>query len=137
MTMPPCFPLINLQFFSNLESEINGAVSAEELQSLINRVFGEISVLESTLTSQLAFLGPIEALLTSPASNPGAIVTWITTLITDFLTPILKPVIVMTAQLAELPIQIAALTAAIESVAASKFPAISITIPPISIGCSL
>ena len=136
MALPQCFPLINTDLFANLSLQINAAETPEALQNLVNEAFQQLSLIESTLTSQLAFLGPVDALITPPGANPTAIVTWITSLINDFLTPMLKPLITMAAQLAALPAEIALLTAAIES-AALKFPGVTITIPPVTIGCTL
>ena len=137
MSLPACFPLVNTSIFSNIELEISASETPEALQTLVNKVFNELSIIESTLTSQLAFLDPINALVTPPGANLSEIVTWISSLITDFITPMIKPLVTMAAQLAALPAYITEITAAIESAAAAKFPGISITIPPITIGCSL
>lgn len=133
--MTACFTLLNDDYFNNLILQINSAVTPDELQSIVNQAFADIQTLESTITSQLAYLEPISALLTAPGANLTAIVTWITTFITTVLTPIYKPYITMTAQLISLATQIAKLTAAIESAQASlsiNFPNISINIPAIN-----
>jgi len=133
--MAACFQLLNVDYFNNLISEINSAMTPEQLQEIVNSAFNDISTLESTMTGQLALLAPINALLTIPATNPAAIVTWITSLITDVLTPMYQPYITMTAQIAALIVQIAELTAAIESAQLSlstNFPDISIDIPAIN-----
>jgi hypothetical protein len=135
MSLPPCFTLLNAAFFENYILQIGNCDTAAELQSLTNAVMAELSLLESTLTSQISFLAPIEALLTAPESNPAAIVTWITSFITDFLTPFLKPYVIMAEQLAAIPVEIALLVAAIEAAAARL--GVSITIPSVTIGCTL
>lgn len=150
MTLPSCFSLIKTDFFANIVAEINnisasipaGATNEEladigaQLQSLIDSAYADISMLESNITSQLAFLGPIEALLEIPAANPTAIVTWITSFITDFLTPYIKPYLIYAEQLTAITAQVEAIAAAIEA-AQLNLPGISITIPSITIGCTL
>lgn len=132
--LPPCFDLLNLDYFINLTLQIENTEIEADLQALVTTVFADLSVLESTITSQLAFLGPINALLTVPGANFSDIITWITGVI-GLLTRMYQPFITMTAQLPALTIQIAALTAAIEAQAALK--GFTITIPTISIVCEL
>jgi hypothetical protein len=150
-SLPKCFNLLNDDYFNNLISSLtavgdaippNASLAelqaiAADLQSTVDSVYGDISLLESTITSQIALLGPIAALLTAPGANPTAIVTWITSFITDFLTPYVIPFTTYASQLTALGVQVAALTAAIENLAATKLPGITITIPPIVIGCTL
>lgn len=134
MSLPSCFALLNLGTFENLVSQIGEMQTEAELQALANQIMAQISLLESTITSQLAFLGPWEVLLTAPSANLGAIVTYINNLITA-LTQTLKPYIILAEQLAALPAEVAAITAALEA-AASRLN-ITITIPVPSIGCTL
>ena len=129
--MASCFTLLNTQYFNDIISQINNVEDAVSLQNLVNTVYADISLLESTMTGQLDLLAPIGALLTPP-TNPAAVITWIENLITGVLTPMYKPYLTQVAQLAALPAEIAAMTAAIESVAESKFPTITITIPSIN-----
>jgi hypothetical protein len=91
-------------------------------------------LVESTLTSQIQFLGLLTAFLTPPGANLSEIVTWITGLI-KFLEQMYLPYVNAAAQLAALPAQISAITAALEAAAARLD--VSITIPPVTIGCSL
>lgn len=135
MTLPSCFSLLNADYFSNIQTNIGACKTGAELQALVNDVFASISLLESTITSQIAFLGPIEALLTPPTSSLGSIVTWITSFITDYLTPMLKPYAIYASQLTALAAEVTTLTAAITAAAANL--GVSITIPPITIGCTL
>jgi len=149
--LPSCFSLLNLDYFNNILAQINALSAsippnatlaeltaiAAELQSTIDSIYSDISLLESTITSQIALLGPIVALLTAPAANPAAIVTWLTSFITDFLTPYVKPYVTYAAQLTALNAQVAILTAAFEELASTKLPGFTITIPPITIGCTL
>jgi len=132
--LPACFPLINANYFNNIETQIGVVVSAAELQALTNRVMAELSLLESTLTSQLSFLAPINALLTAPAANLGAIVAWITNMIV-VLEEMYKPYVNIVAELAALPAIIAALVAAIE--AAALRLNVTITIPSVGVICTL
>ena len=148
--LPSCFSLLNLDYFNNILAQINalsGSIPpnatlaeltaiAAELQSTIDDIYADISLLESTITSQIALLGPLVALLTAP-TNLGEIVTWLSSFVTDFLTPYLKPYETYAAQLIALNAQVAILTAAIEELASTKLPGITITIPPITIGCTL
>jgi hypothetical protein len=135
MSLPPCFTLLNSAYFENLILQIGVCNTQAELQALTDQIMADISLLESTITSQLSFLEPVEALLVAPEANLTAIVTWISGFINDFLTPYLKPYVNMAAQLAALPVEVAALTAAIENAAARLN--VSIIIPPITIGCTL
>lgn len=132
--MTACFPLLNSQYFDNLVLSVNAAQTEAELQALVNTVYADLSLIESTITSQLAFLAPINALLTVPGANFGDIITWITGVI-GVLTQMYAPFITMTAQLAALPADIASLSAAIASAAASK--GFTITIPSVSVVCEL
>src|SRR5471030_549328 len=91
MSLPKCFDLLNIKFFDNISVHVEARETIEELQALVDTVFTDISMLESTLTSQIPLLEPLNALLTIPAVNPAAMVAWITTFINDFLNPILKP----------------------------------------------
>ena len=115
-------------------NQINGTSSEAELQALVTQAFAQISLLESTLTSQLGFLEPLEALI-SPPTSPTEVITWVTNFITNFLEPLIKPVLNVPLQLAAIATEVAEVTAAIEAVASLK--GFSITIPPITIGCSL
>lgn len=136
MSLPSCFGILNAQFFANITLQIQACETAEELQALIDQVYADISMLESNITSQLAFLGELEVLLISPA-DLGAIVTWLQNFITSFLTPYLKPLITMAAQMAQLASDVAQIEAVINEVKDLKFPGIDIPIPTIAIGCSL
>lgn len=131
--MADCFPLINTAFFTNLIPSINAAATEEELQALVNKYSADLSQLEGTLTSQLAFMAPLLAVLTPP-TDLGELVTWAGKIITVF-TNMYKPFVVMTAQLAALPAEIATLTAAVEAAAEGK--GFHIDIPPIAPSCTL
>ena len=136
-TLPPCFPILNLEYFTNIQDQISAfeVADAAAFQDLVNEVFGQLSLLESTIQSQITFLEPINLLLTPPGIDPSAIVTWITSFINDVLTPLVKPYITATEQLAALAIAIENLTISIE--AAEIRLGISIEIPTISISCTL
>jgi hypothetical protein len=134
MSLPSCFDLLNADFFSGYNTQISSVTNQAELQALADRIMADLSLVESTLTSQMSFLTPLLALLTPPGANLAQIVTWITGLIT-FLQEMYKPYANAVAQIAALPAEIATLTAAIEA-AASRL-GVSITIPPVTIGCTL
>lgn len=136
MPLPTCFSLLNLAWFENITVQFNNVQTATELQDLVNSAYAEISLLESNIVSQEALLNPVLALLTAP-TDLAEVLTWIPNFITSFLTPYLNPSITMPLQIAEIAAQVADLTAAINAVAALKFPGITITIPPITIGCTL
>jgi hypothetical protein len=136
MGMPSCFPNLNLQWFLNVQASISGAGTAEELQQIISTAFADIAPLNSTIESQLAYLAPIEALLTAPL-NPAEVITWVSNFITGFLGPYYAPQIQLTAQLASIITQIAALTALAEEVASAKFPGITINFPSVAPFCSI
>lgn len=139
MSLPPCSPAFSTAYFSNIIAQINALGSsnyseASELQSLINQVFGDLSVLQSTMTSQLAVLEPLLALVSAPA-NPAEVITWIGNFITGFLTPYIIPYTTLTSQLGILTSEVASLTSAIEAVASGK--GWSITIPAVTNVCEL
>jgi hypothetical protein len=130
MSVPQGSTPFNTEYFTSATNRINAAKSCVELQALVTDVFGSLASVQAAITAQLAAVEPILALLTPPASNPGAIVTWLESFITDFLTPYTKPAVTCAAQLALLTAQIAALTSAITS-AQAKFTSCSITVPAI------
>jgi hypothetical protein len=119
---------INVAYFTALTDQVNAATSCAQLQAAVNSAFPAILAAQAAATAQLALITPMLALLTAPASNPGAIVTWITSLIENYLTPQLVPAVTLASQLTETIAAIASLTSAIES-AAAKFESCSITIP--------
>lgn len=132
--LPNCFGILNEAHFANLVLSINAAASAEELQALINAAFADISMLQSTLESQITFLGPLAAVLTPPGADPGKIVTWITSLIA-VLEQMYKPFLTYAEQLIALAAAVATLSAAIA--AAASLNGFSITIPSIEVSCTL
>jgi len=136
MSLPKCFDILNLDYFINIQFQMENVQSAHQLQDLVNEVYGQISLLESTLQSQLDSISAMASLIIDP-TDLGEILSWISNFINSFLKPIINPTIVIPAQLAALAAQIADLTAAIEAINAAKFPDITITIPTISITCEL
>jgi hypothetical protein len=134
MSLPKCFDLLNTAYFTNLAARIEGAGSETELQTVVNDMIADLSMLESTITSQIALLEPINALLSAPA-NPTQVITWIGNFITGFLTPYVAPYVNLASQLTAIGTQVATLTSTIESVAAAK--GWSVTVPSITIGCTL
>lgn len=118
---------INAAYFESLKESINACSSCEELQAIVNSSMGPLAVLQTEITTQLAKMQALLALLTPPGANLTAIVTWITNLINGFLRPLTLPAITYELQLAELSIQVAELTEAIND-AKSRFPNCSISI---------
>jgi hypothetical protein len=121
---------LNASYFAALTAQINAASSCAELQAITNTLIAGLNAYLSTITSQTATLAPILALLTPP-DNPTAVITWVEDYISLYLTPMLAPYATYVTQLAELTIQIATLTAAIES-AEARFNACTITIPAVT-----
>lgn len=119
---------LNAEYFANLITQINRCASCAELQTLAAEVITVLNAQLTAITAANAEFAALQALLTAPAANPTAIVTWITSLITDYLGPQLAAYAKLTAQVAALTTQIATLTSAITS-AASNFENCSISIP--------
>jgi hypothetical protein len=136
MSLPKCFDILNDGYFDALSLRIHAAGSPVELQALVNEAYAQLSLLQSTIESQIAALGPIEALLISPTDLPG-LITWAQNLITSFLGPYFAAYAKLLAQVTALATKVADLEADITAVAALKFPEVEITIPGISIGCRL
>jgi trimeric autotransporter adhesin len=121
---------LNASYFAALTAQINAASSCAELQAITNTLIAGLNAYLATITSQTATLAPVLALLTPP-DNPTAVITWVEDYISLYLTPMLAPYATYITQLAELAIQIASLTAAIES-AEARFSACTITIPAVT-----
>lgn len=136
MPLPACSSILNLAYFENLASQISAVGTAEELQALVNRNYAQLGQLEGNMASQIALLTPLVALATPP-SSPTEVITWIGDFITGFLTPYIKPLTTFTDQLVAIDAQVVTLDALIASVAASKFPDVVITIPPVVPSCAL
>jgi len=121
---------LNTTYFSNLTNSINGAQSCAELQALVTEAFASVGSVKSAITSELATVEPMLALLTINPADLPSVITFIQTLVTAYLTPILKPAVTYAAQLTALAAQITALMAAITS-AEARFTSCSISIPSI------
>lgn len=135
--MAKCFPEFNTDFFVNIQVRFNAVQTADELQTLIDEVFAQLSYLKSTIYSQMSYLEPIEDLLTAPSANLTKIVSWISDFITNFLEPIYKPYTIYAAQDVELIAQVAELTTLINTIASEKFPDVTFTIPSVSASCEI
>jgi hypothetical protein len=126
LDFPLCFPTLNTQWFTDLQAAINGyhgSTSAQvppELQTLIDAAYGDIALLKSTITSQLAFLGPLQALMGAPEADLAKIVTWISDFINAVLAPMIAPIAKFNAQLMAIEGQVTATTAAIEGLASAN-----------------
>lgn len=113
--------IVNLEYYTQLTASVNAASSCAQLQALYSEAMASVTATQGAINSELALVMPLLALLESPATNPGAIVSWITSFITLFLTPMVKPSITYVDQLAAITEQITALASAVNS-ASSKFP---------------
>ena len=119
--MTSCFQLINLEYFENIIVQINNIGTAEELQALVNQLYAQISLMESTLTAQLDLVLPLE-LLVEPPTNLSSVINFITAFQNDFIRPLMVPIVSIQAQLVAIPAQMVEVAAAITAVAESKFP---------------
>ena len=126
--IPQGTTILNTEIFTNLTAAAQAAPTCAALQSVTDSAFASLNALDGAMSEEYAALEPILALLTAPAANPSAIVTWITNFISAFLTPIAKPAINYPTQVTEFLSQKAALEAAIEA-AAAALPSCTITIP--------
>ena len=146
MSLPSCFNILNLAYFENVIAQVNAlkaqilALPAAEraaltlqLQTFIDQIFADISMLEANIESQIAYLLPIQALLTAPGENLAEIVTWITNTIT-YLTQLFAPYATYAAQLIALGTEVASITTTLEEIVAAG---IVIDIPTIEIVCQL
>src|SRR5205823_4805165 len=84
--MTQCFPSLNPDYFTNLIGQINLSNDEATLQALVNKEFGQLSYILSTLTSQEGFLN---VLLTAPTDLPS-VLTWITNFIAQLTGPLAK-----------------------------------------------
>lgn len=118
---------INTDYFAALTQQINSCTSCAELQAVATQAIGALTAQLTAITAANAEFAALQTLLTGPAANPTAIVTWINSLISLYLGPQLAAFAKLTAQVAALTIEIATLTAAITS-KASSFSECSISI---------
>ena len=133
--MAACFEDLNAEWFASISHQVNTVSSPAELQALVNQVYGTIALLNSTIASQQLFMDAF-ALLLVPPVDLATVITWITGAIT-VMTNMYAPQAKMLTQVAAIAAQVATTTALIESVAASKFPGTSITIPSVAPFCEL
>jgi hypothetical protein len=120
---------LNTEYFSKLDDQVDACQSCAQLQALSAKALESVASLQASITAQLDFLGPAQALLSAPAANPGDIVTWITSLINDFLTPQLAAYPVVLAKQAALVTQLGSLVTTITDKAA-QFPDCDVPVPP-------
>jgi hypothetical protein len=135
--MPPCFNLLNNAYFNSVSSQAGAVQTPNELQSLVNTVYNDIALVNSTLSGQLALLQPLESLLTLNLANLADVISWLTTFTNSFLGPYLAPILKMQAQLVGIEAEMAQLTATIDRVAATKFPGFTVVYPPLAAFCSI
>jgi hypothetical protein len=119
---------LNAEMFAQLRARIDACDVCADLQAIVNEAFASLSALKAAIDEELERLAPILALLTVPAVNPGAIVSWISDYITSVLTPQIKPYLVQIEQLQKIVTEIAAVTASIQA-AAARMTNCSISIP--------
>jgi len=133
--LPPCFDPINTGWFDAVQGQVNAVTTPQALQDVVDQAYNSVALLNSTLTGQIANVSVIAGLLTPPVSLPG-VIAWITSAIEVF-TQMYAPYAKMETQLTDIAAQMATITALVESVAASKFPTATITIPPLDPFCEI
>ena len=119
---------LNTDYFAALTQQVNSAASCAELQAIATQALNALNSQLTQITAAEATFAELQSLLTAPAANPGAIVTWITTLIDNYLGPQLAAYAKYTAQVTALTAQLASLPAAITA-AAANFENCLVTIP--------
>jgi hypothetical protein len=119
----------NADFFTNLTQQIENTDSCAELQTLVDRAFGQLSGVNSFIATQQALLAPLAGLLTAP-TDLASCISWITGTITVF-TNMYAPYAKYATQLTELTAAVASLTTAINNAASRIGGGCSISIPPI------
>lgn len=134
--MAKCFDILNLDYFINVKLQFEACETAEELQALVNEVYAQVALLNSTLQAQVDALAPLLSLLTAP-TNPAEVITWITNFIGGPLTLMLKPSVVLDLQVTGVLAQVAEMTALILEIQSLKFPTFTITIPSVAPFCTL
>lgn len=117
------------EYFDNLAAQVANINSCAELQATTNGIMAQLSVLNTSLTSQQAAIAPIAGLLSAPV-DPAHAVTWIASFITAVLEPAYAPYAIYGTQLADLTTAVTNLTTAIND-AAARIGNCSITIPPL------
>ena len=134
--LPKCFDILNDGYFANMQDALHATGNPVQFQQLINDIFADLSLLISTITSQIEALGPIAALLQAP-TDLAAVISWINDLINSVLGPYIIAYAKLVAQVAAITQMVADIQATIESIKDLKFPDIDIEIPSITIGCKL
>lgn len=108
----------NPEIFAQLRKQIDTVSTGDQLQRITTQAMGSVNGVTAGITSQIAALQPILALLQPPTANPAQIVTWITDFIKAFLEPYTKPAVTLPIQIAQLTTEVALLTASIQAAAA-------------------
>lgn len=128
--MTSCFQLISPTYFVDMTAQIDSIETAADLQALVDNLYPQLSLTLSTMTAQIALLAPM-AVLANPVTNLAGALTFISHLQSTLIAPLVIPSVEMPLQIAAITAQITTMTAAIEALASTKFPGVTITIPPI------
>lgn len=118
---------INTSYYTAMTTRVNAAKSCGELQALAKQLMDSLNAESGALTAQLAFLQPLEALLSAPTDLPK-LLTWVSTFINTVLRPMYAPYLTLVAQLPLREAAVAELLAAIAAKAAS-FDSCTVTPP--------
>lgn len=116
----------NAEVFAQLRRQIDSVSTGGQLQQITTQAMGSLNGVTAGITSQIAALQPILALLQPPAANPAEIVTWINKLISGFVEPYTKPAMTLPIQIAQLTTEVGLLTASIQAAAARLGEAVEI-----------
>jgi len=116
----------NAETFAQLRKQIDSVSTGDQLQRITTQAMGSVNGVTAGITSQIAALQPILALLQPPGANPAQIVTWITDFIKAFVEPYTKPAITLPIQIAQLSTEVALLTASIQAAASRLGAAVEI-----------
>jgi hypothetical protein len=135
--MPPCFNLLNTVWFDAVSKQAHAAQNATELQNLVNTVYNDIALLNSTISGQVALLQAAEALLTLNLVNITDVIGWITSFVANYLTPALAPLAKLQSQVTGIETQMTTLTSTINTIASTKFPGVTINFPSLATFCSI
>jgi hypothetical protein len=131
-SLPGCYTPLDTSWFDSVIGQINSVTTATQLQRLVDEVYGDIALVNSTIESQLAYIEPLLALVTAP-TDPAEVITWITNFISGFLEPLVAPYTKYATQAAALEAQVISMTAEIEAQATRNNW--TIAIPPVDPYC--
>lgn len=122
--------VLNVAYFEGIKSRIETASTCAELNALAAEAVASVSAVSGAIAEQFEKIAPILDLLEIPATNPAAIISWITKFVGSFLTPYVQPYYNLASQVALLQAQLASLIEAIEH-AKLALPSCSFDLPTV------